>query len=147
MFARAQSSIMLSLVRHFKVMYNINHQWVRFDEKTSIAVFGITEFSQSQLGGILHLYLPKVNTKYRNGEVLATIESQKVTEEVFAPLTGTVIEVNNLLLTHPEVINQSAESNGWIAKIKADDPKEIDRMLDEESYKKLATKLKSGVFN
>ena len=146
MFVRANASVLSSIVRHFKVMYNINHQWVHFDEKTSIAVFGITEFSQSQLGGILHLYLPKVNTRYSNGELLATIESQKVTEEVFAPLTGTVIEVNKLLLTHPEVVNQSAESNGWIAKIKAENPREIAMMLDEESYRKLVLKIKAGEF-
>lgn len=143
MFLRSRHSAVL-IKRLFTVKFSIEHEWVHYNEKTQIASVGITEFSQSQLGGVLHLSLPGVNFKYHKGDRMGTIESTKVVEDIIAPITGTVIEVNQLLLTHPEVINQSAESNGWIAKIKADDPNEISKLLDEESYKKLVAKIKAG---
>ena len=126
-----------SFIRFFSVKYTKEHEWIHYDESTKTGTFGITEFAQSQLGDIVHLHLPSINSKYKQGETIGKVESVTFADDIYMPVSGTVLEVNNLLNTHPEVVNQSAECNGWVAKIKVENPDELDQLLDEQGYKKL----------
>ena len=96
------------LKRLFTVKYNVNHEWINYDEKTKIGVVGITEYAQNQLGDIVHISLPSITSKFKQGEIIATIESVKVVDDIYLPLSGTIIEVNKLLETSPELVNESA---------------------------------------
>ncbi|OMJ79521.1 hypothetical protein SteCoe_20448 [Stentor coeruleus] len=127
----------LSLARFFTVRYTIDHEWVHFDDKTGTGTIGVTEYAQSQLGDIVHVTLPEKDSKFKQGDIMGTIESVKVVEDIYMPLSGLILDVNKLLKTHPEVINQSAESNGWIAKFKVDDAEELKTLMTEDEYKKM----------
>jgi glycine cleavage system H protein len=125
-----------SLLRYFTVRYTEEHEWVHFDEKSRTGTMGISEYAQCELGDIVHVHLSKLDSRFKKGEVLGTIESDKVVENIYMPMSGTIIEINSLVVEHPEVINQSAEANGWIAKLKAEDEKELEGMMDSDAYNK-----------
>ena len=132
------------LKRLFTVKYNVNHEWINYDEKTKIGVVGITEYAQNQLGDIVHISLPSINSKFKQGEIIATIESVKVVDDIYLPLSGTIIEVNKLLETSPELVNESAEDKGWIAKLQLDNIDEAGSLLDAEGYSKHVEEIKAS---
>jgi glycine cleavage system H protein len=112
--------------------YNREHQWVRVEGE--IARSGITHFGQDSLGDIVFIYLPKVGDKLNAGDKLLDIESTKVIWELFMPLTGEIVEVNQALDSSPETINQDPHGLGWIFAIRFDDPSQLDDLLDADAY-------------
>ncbi len=116
--------------------YTETHEWARIEG--DIATIGISDFAQSQLGDIVYVELPEVDTAVVKGEELTTIESAKAVGEVKAPLSGKVTEVNEPLGDDPEVVNSSPYGNGWLIKIKLSDPSEAGSLMDAAAYEKIA---------
>jgi len=103
----------------------------------NIAIIGITYHAQEELGDIVHIDLPEVGKEVKQNEVLAVVESVKSASDVYSPLSGKVIEVNENLKTKPELINEDPYNAGWIVKLELSDPKEYESLLSAEEYKKL----------
>ena len=114
------------------LIYTEEHEWVRITEKN--AIVGITDFAQSQLGDIIFLELPDVDDKIIAGEPFGEIEAVKTVSELYAPVDGTVIEVNNNLEDFPEKVNQDCYGDGWIIKIKPENKIEKEDLLDHHQY-------------
>ncbi len=111
-----------------------DHEWIRM-ESADIGVVGITDFAQDQLGDIVFIELPEVGRKVRQGEDVAVIESVKAAAECKAPVDGTVTEVNAVLADDPAAVNRDPLAAGWFFKLKLDDPKQLDGLMDEATYK------------
>jgi len=110
-----------------------DHEWIRMDAPDSGTV-GITHFAQEQLGDIVFVELPEVGRKLARGEDAAVIESVKAAVECKAPVSGTVTEINSALADEPGKVNQDPTGAGWIFKLKLDDLKQLDALLDEAAY-------------
>lgn len=115
--------------------YTKDHEWVKIEN--DIAIVGITDFAQQQLTDIVYIELPEKGKVVEQSEQLAVIESVKSVSDVFAPISGEVIEVNEKLNNNPEKINQDPYGEGWIAKIKIKDREEVKQLMSAEEYKKL----------
>ncbi|MEX1012990.1 MAG: glycine cleavage system protein GcvH [Waddliaceae bacterium] len=111
------------------------HEWVA--NEGDAAIIGITDHAQDELGEIVYVELPEVGKHIEAGEELAVLESTKAAADVYAPVSGEVIEVNAALEDNPELINNSAQENGWICKLKLTNPEEMDELLDAEAYKQI----------
>ena len=114
------------------LIYTEEHEWVRVTEENVIV--GITDFAQSQLGDIIFLELPDVDDKIIAGEPFGEIEAVKTVSELYAPVDGTVIEVNNNLEDFPEKVNQDCYGDGWIIKIKPENKIDKEDLLDQKQY-------------
>ncbi len=112
--------------------YTESHEWVELQD--GIATVGVTNHAQKELGDIVFVELPIVGKNVKAGEEAAVLESTKAAADVYAPLSGTITEVNQLLNNSSELINQSPEQNGWLFKLKIDDNKEYDRLMDSSTY-------------
>lgn len=117
---------------HEAVKFTKQHEWVVI--RNGIAIIGISDFAQSQLGDIVSIELPKVGSTFRQKQVMAIVDSVKASSDIFCPLSGEVSEVNENLYEHPELINQSPYELAWIAKIKPAQELEFDRLLTKEEY-------------
>ena len=114
--------------------YTKMHEWVRMGGNE--AVFGITDHAQSQLGDVTFIELPDVGSEARQSESLATVESVKAASDVYAPLSGKIISVNEVLQDKPELVNQSPYGEGWICRVEVKDASEYDTLLDASGYTK-----------
>jgi len=112
-----------------------DHEWLRMDGE--VATVGITPFAQEKLGDLVFVELPNIGTKFDKGAVAATVESVKAASEVYAPVGGVVVEVNDRLATEPGLVNAEPTGNGWIFKMKIAAPIEINTLLDEAGYNAL----------
>jgi len=119
--------------------YHREHDWAYVDGDT--AVFGLTDYAQETLGDIVFVELPEVGAEVTAGTPYAEVESVKSVSEVYAPLSGSVIEVNEEVVDAPEIINESPYDDGWLIKIKLSDPGEIDDLMSEEEYAELVAGL------
>ncbi len=115
--------------------YTEEHEWVNTIDGNFIV--GITDYAQSQLGDIIFLDLPDIGEKIEQGESFGEIEAVKTVSELYAPINGTVIEVNNNLEDFPDKVNQDCYGDGWIIKVKPDNNISKDNLLDYKEYKKL----------
>ncbi len=116
--------------------YTREHEWARIEG--DIAITGITDYAQSELSDIVMVEPPKVGTKVRAGDAIGTIEAVKAVSDLFAPLSGEVIEVNEKVIKEPGIINKDPYNEGWIYKIKLNNPAaEINNLLSAEQYKEL----------
>jgi glycine cleavage system H protein len=112
--------------------YSKEHEWVRLEG--DIATVGISNFAQEQLGDVVFVELPEVGKQVvQNGDA-AVVESVKAASEVYAPLTGEIVEVNAALEEDPELVNQSPTGDGWFMKIRLSDASQLDGMMDEAAY-------------
>ncbi len=111
-----------------------DHEWIRM-EGADVGVVGITDFAQDQLGDIVFIELPEVGRRVQQGEDAAVIESVKAAAECKAPVSGTVIEVNPALADDPAAVNRDPLAAGWFFKLRLDDPKQLDGLMDEATYK------------
>lgn len=111
------------------------HEWVNIINDKE-ATIGITNHAQELLGDIVYLELPKVNDKISKNQTLGVIESVKAASDLYAPLSGTVIEVNQEATSNPKIINESPFENGWLIKISMDNANETSELLSEEEYNK-----------
>ena len=115
--------------------YTKDHEWARVEGKR--ATVGITDFAQSELTDVVFVELPKVGRAVRAGEVVGTVESVKAVSEIFAPLSGKVLEVNKALEDAPEVVNQDAYGKGWMVVLEVADPSEARNLMDAPAYRKM----------
>ncbi len=115
--------------------YTESHEWIEVTD--SIATVGISEHAQEQLGDIVYVDLPQKGSALSKGDTLCSIESVKSANDVYTPVSGEVVEVNSALEDAPETINESAEGEGWICKIKISDESELDRLMGLDEYKKM----------
>ena len=112
--------------------YSKEHEWIRLED--DIATVGISNFAQEQLGDVVFVELPEVGKQVvQNGDA-AVVESVKAASEVYAPLTGEIVEVNAGLEEDPELVNQSPTGDGWFMKIRLSDASQLDGMMDEAAY-------------
>jgi glycine cleavage system H protein len=112
--------------------YHREHDWARVDNDT--AVFGLTSYAQETLGDIVFIELPEVGADVTAGTAYAEVESVKAVSDVYAPLSGSVIEVNDEVVDAPELINESPYETGWLIKVRLNDPAEIDDLMTAEEY-------------
>ena len=115
--------------------YSAEHEWVKVDG--DIAYIGITDFAQSELGDIVFVEFPELGDTFSIGDVFGTVEAVKTVADLFAPISGEIIEINDSLGNKPESINVDAYNNGWIVKVKIGNSEELENLLDPESYKGL----------
>jgi glycine cleavage system H protein len=116
------------------VKYTDEHEWIRVDGDT--ATVGITDYAQNQLGDVVYVELPKPGQKVDKGKQAAVVESVKAASEVYAPITGEVIEVNQALVDEPATINSDPMGKGWFMKLRLANASELDGLMDEAGYKK-----------
>lgn len=116
-----------------ELKYATSHEWVR-DEGNGVYTVGITEHAQGLLGDMVFVDLPDVDDTLDAGEDAAVCESVKAASDIYAPITGTIVEVNEELEDSPELVNSDAFNDGWLFKIKADDASELNNLLDAEGY-------------
>lgn len=112
--------------------YTDSHEWLKTTGNEGVV--GVSEYAQSELGDVVYVELPQVGKKIHAGEEAAVLESTKAAADVYAPITGTITEVNQALENSPELINTSPESEGWLFKMAIDDPSELDKLMDEKAY-------------
>jgi glycine cleavage system H protein len=113
--------------------YTKDHEWVRLDG--DVATVGITSFAQEQLGDVVFVELPQVGKQVSKGEEAAVVESVKAASEIYAPISGEVVEVNGALEGEPAKVNADPEGDAWFLKLKLSDRGEFDGLLDEAQYK------------
>jgi glycine cleavage system H protein len=118
-----------------ELKYSSEHEWARVNGNR--VTVGITDFAQSQLGDIVYVELPAVGAKTSKSASFSVVESVKAVSDIYAPVTGTVVEVNQTLTEAPEHVNKDPYGQGWIAVIEMADPADLAGMLDSESYGKL----------
>lgn len=116
-----------------ELRYSSDHEWVRME--SSLARVGITDFAQDALGDVVYVELPEVGLEVSANSAFAEIESTKSVSDVFAPVTGEVIEVNEVLEDRPELINEDPYGDGWICAIQLSAEGELDGLMDAEGYK------------
>jgi glycine cleavage system H protein len=114
-------------------LYTKDHEWVDVDG--DIATVGISEHAQEQLGDVVFVELPEVGRSVAQNEDAAVVESVKAASEVYAPLTGEIVEINETLTEDPAQVNADPYGAGWFMRIRIDDPSELDDLMDEEAYK------------
>jgi glycine cleavage system H protein len=112
-----------------------SHEWIDLKPGSNIATVGVTSFAQKELGEIVYVELPQIGKKISAGSEAAVLESTKAAADVYAPVSGTIVEVNNQLKSASELINNSPEKDGWIFKIQIENSAELDKLMDEAKYK------------
>ncbi len=120
------------------VKYTKEHEWVKIEG--DIATQGITDYAQSELSDIVMVEPPAVGRKVKAGEATGTIEAVKAVSDLFAGISGEVTAVNDKVVTDPSIINNDPYGEGWLFKIKIEDPKELDSLLSPDQYKELIAK-------
>ena len=115
--------------------YHKEHDWARIEG--DVAVLGVTDYAQESLGDIVYIELPEVGAEVTAGASYAEIESVKAVSDVYAPVSGTVLEANEEVVDAPELINESAYEDGWLIKIKLSDPSEADDLMTAEEYEEM----------
>jgi glycine cleavage system H protein len=113
--------------------YTKDHEWLKIEDG-NVAVIGITEYAQDALGDLVYVELPDVGASFNKGDDFAVVESVKTAAEVYTPVSGEVVAVNDDLPDNPELIKESLEA-GWIAKIKMTDEADMSEMMDDDAYK------------
>ena len=122
-----------------KIFYTRDHEYIRVDGDSGVV--GITDFAQCQLGDVVFVELPVIGAQTTPGAQAAVVESVKAASEVYAPLTGEVVEVNGELEENPALVNEDALGKGWFFKLKIANAAELDGLLDEDAYKALVESL------
>jgi len=113
--------------------YSQDHEWVEVEGETGL--IGISDYAQEQLGDVVFVELPDVGKMLDRGDEVAVVESVKAAAEVYAPVGGEVIEVNDALNGDPSLVNTDAFGDGWFAKLRLTDPADLDELMDEAAYK------------
>ena len=112
--------------------YSEEHEWLL--ESNGIATIGITDFAVDSLGDIVFVELPQKGTQINQFSTFGEVESVKAASEIYTPISGEIIEINENLETEPELLNNSPYENGWLIKVKMSDPTEIEKLMDSKAY-------------
>jgi glycine cleavage system H protein len=115
-------------------LYTSDHEWIRIEG--DIATIGVTDYAQSQLGDVVFVELPKVGRTLKKTEAAAVVESVKAASDVYAPLSGEVLEINDELVDEPALVNSDAAGKAWFFKLKISNTSELDGLMDEAAYQK-----------
>ncbi len=113
--------------------YTRDHEWIRVEG--SVGTVGISDYAQQQLGDVVFVELPEVGREVKKGEQAAVVESVKAASEVYAPVSGRVVEANARLGEEPELVNRDPEGEGWFFRLELADPAELETLMDEEAYR------------
>ena len=112
--------------------YSKDHEWVRVDGDQ--AIIGITDYAQNSLGDVVYVELPKANEEFSAKESFGSVESVKAVSEVFAPVTGVIVKINESLADEPETVNSDPYGEGWMIRVKMSNPGEVDSLLTAAEY-------------
>ena len=118
------------------IKYTKQHEWVSINDGDETATVGITDYAQKQLGDIVYVELPGIGATVNKGDEAAVVESVKAAAEVYSPISGEILEVNENLADSPELINNEAEANGWFFKLAPSEESELEELMDKEGYDK-----------
>ena len=118
-----------------ELIYTKEHEWIKVDEEN--AYVGITDFAQSELGDIVFIELPNINDIFNKNDIFGTIEAVKTLADLFIPVSGKIIEINDNLESDPELVNSDPYNKGWIVKIELNDSSELDDLLSNKEYSDL----------
>lgn len=121
-----------------ELRYSQEHEWVVADG--DVAIVGISDFAQQQLGDVVFVDLPEVGRAVSRGDQVAVVESVKAASEIYTPISGEVVEVNEELDDEPGTVNEAAETDGWFFKLRMSDPSELDELMNADAYKAFAEK-------
>ncbi|MCK5542293.1 MAG: glycine cleavage system protein GcvH [Desulfobacterales bacterium] len=113
--------------------YTKSHEWVKKNEGDTVKI-GLSDYAQDQLGEIVFVEVPEVGGTFSKGDEFANVESVKAVSEIYLPVSGEIIAVNEELEDAPELVNESCYDKGWIAEVKLSDPSELDSLLDKGAY-------------
>lgn len=119
------------------LLYTLEHEWVKIEGNT--ATIGITDFAQGELGDIIFLEFPDLDAVFNVGDIFGTIEAVKTVSDLYMPLEGKIVEVNNILNDNPEKINEDPYGKGWMVKIIIDENATKNQLLDSKKYNQLIT--------
>jgi len=111
-----------------------DHEWVELS--VDIATVGISNFAQDQLGDIVSIEFPEINSKFKQKDTMAIVDSVKASSDIYCPMDGTIIEVNEKLEEHPELINKSPYDEGWILKLKVSNIVQFENLMTQQQYEK-----------
>ena len=120
------------------IKYTTDHEWIRIEGK--IGWVGITDYAQGELGDVVYVEIPAVGTKVEKGKSFGTIEAVKAVSDLFAPVSGEIVEINADVKDHPEIVNKDPYGNGWMVKIAIADLSQLNVLLDVQAYKSLIGK-------
>jgi len=109
-----------------------DHEWVVLDG--DIATVGITDYAQEQLGDLVHVELPEPERMVTEGETCAAVESVKAASDVYSPLAGKVVEINETIIEDPSIVNSDAEGEGWFFRLELDEPESFEALMDQDGY-------------
>ena len=123
-----------------ELKFSREHEWVKWENE--IAVVGISEFAQEQLDDIVSIELPKLGSIFKKGQTIALVDSVKASSDIYAPISGEIVEVNNRLIDKPEIINQSPYELGWILRIRPSNMEEFESLMTEEQYERYIGEIK-----
>ena len=118
-----------------ELRYTEEHEWVKLDG--GVAIVGITDFAQSELGDIVYLEIDSLDAEINSNEVFGTVEAVKTVSDLFMPVNGKVVDVNSSLEDNPEAVNDDPYGEGWIIKIEVSNSSDIDALMNSEEYKNL----------
>ena len=113
--------------------YTESHDWIMLEKDT--AVIGITDYAQKELGEVVYVELPTIGHSVRAGDEVVVAESTKAAVDIYAPLSGTITDVNTSLKINPEFVNQASTGAGWLYRIRLTNPSELDSLMDETAYR------------
>lgn len=123
--------------------YSKEHEWVRLEPDGKAAV-GVTSYAQGQLGDIVFVYFPEVGTKVEQFKMFGEVESPKAVSEIYAPLSGEIVEINEALLEKPELVNKESYGGGWLIRLIPSDLSELEKLMTAESYEKMLSQLQES---
>ena len=116
-----------------KLKYSKEHEWVSIDD-TDSALVGVTQFAADSLGDVVFVDLPAVDSEISQFETFGEIESVKAVSELFSPISGTIVEVNQSVVESPELVNENPYENGWLVRVSLTDPSELTRLMSANEY-------------
>ncbi len=120
------------------IYFSKEHTWLKIENKTGTV--GITDFAQGELGEIVYVDLPTIGDEFKQDEVLGSVEALKTVSDLFMPVAGEILEINEELMDNPTFVNDNPFDKGWMVKIKIEDLDEVSNLLNSEDYKKLIEK-------
>ncbi|HEX5581563.1 MAG TPA: glycine cleavage system protein GcvH [Gemmatimonadaceae bacterium] len=115
--------------------YTQEHEYVKRTDDPSVVTIGITDFAQGELGDVVYVELPSAGATFGANDVFGTVEAVKAVSELFCPLAGEIVEVNERLDGEPSLVNSDPYGDGWMIKLRLDDPSAVDELLDSDGYR------------
>jgi glycine cleavage system H protein len=114
------------------LLYTDEHEWVKIDN--AIATIGITDYAQGELGDIVFIEFPNLNSKFKKGESMGTIEAVKTVSDIYMPISGKIVELNDALNDRPETVNNNPFNNGWMLRVQITDMDEVSELMNSKQY-------------